>query len=119
MNARNILQAYRDKTEIEDAFKNMKSFVKIRPFFVNTEQHVRAVFTICVLAYHINKTLARMREEIEGRDYLNSRELYHPFKDSKLISMKDTKAGAESTKIVPPSNETKKLLKRLGLSALL
>ncbi len=119
MSAKRILQAYRDKTEIEDAFKNMKSFLKLRPFFVNTEQHVRAVFTICVLAYHLNKTLASKREELQGYDYLNSRELYDPFKDAKLISMTDPETGTQSSKIVPPCDETKKLLKKLGLTDLL
>jgi len=70
MNARQIVQAHREKTEIEDAFKNMKSFLKIRPPFVNTDQRGRAVFTICVLAYHINKTLANKRKQKEGKDYL-------------------------------------------------
>ena len=119
MSAKRILQAYRDKTEIEDAFKNMKSFLKIRPFFVNIEQHVRAVFTICVLAYHLNKSLALKRKQLEGYDYLNSRELYDPFKDSKQISMTDPATGAQCTKIIPPCKETQNLLKKLGLSALL
>ena len=43
MPPRQIIKAYRDKTQIEDAFKNMKSFVKLRPFFVNTDDHVKAV----------------------------------------------------------------------------
>lgn len=119
MDARAILQAYRDKTEIEDAFKNMKSFVKLRPFFVNTEQHVRAVFTICVLAYHLNKTLARMRKEMEGYDYLNSKELYDPFRASRLVTIKDPATGLMLKKVIPPSPETKSLLKKLGLYGLI
>ena len=119
MKARQIVQAYRDKTEIEDAFKNMKSIVKIRPFFVNTEQHVKAVFTICVLAYHINKTLANQREMIEGKDYLNSNELYDPFKDGRLVKLKDPETGVSTQKVIPPSRETRVLLKSLGLSDLL
>lgn len=119
MKAADILRAYREKTEIEDAFKNLKSFVKLRPFFVNTDQHVRAVFTICVLAYHINKTLSRMRKNIEGRDYLNSDELYDPFRNSELVTMTDPRSGTKSTKVVPPSREAKALLKKLGLSRLL
>ena len=47
---RTIIKAYRDKTKIEDVFKNVKSFLKIRPFFVNTDAHVKAVYTICILA---------------------------------------------------------------------
>jgi hypothetical protein len=119
MKPEKILQAYRDKTEIEDAFKNMKSFLKLRPFFVNTEQHVRAVFTICVIAYYINKTLARKRKEIEGMDYLNSKELYDPFKDCKMVTLKDSQTNTTVKKLVPPSQETKKLLKKLGLLKLL
>ncbi len=119
MKAVDILRAYREKTEIEDAFKNLKSFVKLRPFFVNTDQHVRTVFTICVLAYHINKTLSRMCKNIEGRDYLNSDELYDPFRNSKLVTMTDSRSGTMSTKVVPPSCEAKALIKKLGLSRLL
>lgn len=119
MSAERIIQAYRDKTEIEDAFKNMKSFLKIRPFFVNTDEHVRAVFTICVLAYHLNKTLALRRKEIEGKDYLNSDELYDPFRDSKLVTLKDPQTGARVSKVIPPSREAKDLLRRLGLAGLL
>ena len=49
-----IINAYRDKTKIEDVFKNIKSFLKLRPFFVNTNAHVEAVYTICILAYFIS-----------------------------------------------------------------
>lgn len=119
MSAERIIQAYRDKTEIEDAFKNMKSFLKIRPFFVNTEQHVRAVFTICVLAYHLNKTLALKRKEIDGKDYLNSHELYDPFRDSRLVTLKDPETATRVSKVIPSSRQTKELLRRLGLGALL
>ena len=119
MTARRILQAYRDKTEIEDVFKNMKSFLKIRPFFVNMEAHVRAVFTICVLAYLINKTLARQRKEIQGQDFLNSCELYDPFRDCRMVTLKDSQSRAQTQKIIPPPPESEELVKRLGLSALL
>jgi hypothetical protein len=32
--AHSIIKAYRDKTKIEDVIKNMKSFLKIRPFLL-------------------------------------------------------------------------------------
>jgi transposase len=119
MRAERIIQAYRDKTEIEDAFKNMKSFLKIRPFFVNTDEHVRAVFTICVLAYHLNKTLALRRKEIEGKDYLNSHELYDPFRESRLVTLKDPETNTRTSKVIPPSRQSKELLRQLGLANLL
>jgi len=37
-----IISAYRNKSKIKDVFKNVKSFLKIRPFFVNTERQFTA-----------------------------------------------------------------------------
>lgn len=61
---------------IKDVFENVKSFLKIRPFFVNTEKHVKAVYTICILACFLNKFLANQRKVVGEKDYLNSKELY-------------------------------------------
>jgi len=46
-----LIRAYRDKNQIEQAFKDVKSFIKIQPFNVWTPKHVRAHYTICVLSY--------------------------------------------------------------------
>ena len=64
-----IIKAYRDKTKIEDVFKNAKSFFKLRSFFVNTEAHVKAVYTICILSYFINRYLANQRKAIGGEGF--------------------------------------------------
>lgn len=100
-----IIIAYREKTQVEDAFKNIKSFVKIRPFFVNTDEHVKAVYTICVLSYFINRYLSEKRKESEGKDYLNSKKLYAPFKSCKLVTLLETVAGITKKDIIPLSEE--------------
>jgi transposase len=100
-----IIIAYREKTQVEDAFKNIKSFVKIRPFFVNTDEHVKAVYTICVLSYFINRYLSEKRKESEGKDYLNSKQLYAPFKSCKLVTLLETVAGITKKDIIPISKE--------------
>lgn len=64
-----VIRAYRDKTKIEDVFKNVKSFLKIRPFFVNTEKHVKAVYTICILAYFFEQ-ISRQSEKDHRREVL-------------------------------------------------
>ena len=110
-----IIKAYRDKTKIEDVFKNMKSFLKIRPFFVNTDEHVKAVYTICVLSYFINKYLANQRKEIDGKDFLNSKELYIPFKDIDYVTLQDKNTGQTIKTSVELPERTKKLLKNLEL----
>jgi transposase len=105
-----IIEAYREKTQVEDAFKNIKSFVKIRPFFVNTDEHVRAVYTICVLSYFINRYLSEKRQASEGKDYLNSKQLYAPFKSCKLVTLLETLAGITKKDIIPLSEEQKLVL---------
>ena len=105
-----IIKAYREKNQIEDAFKNIKSFVKIRPFFVNKEEHVKAVYTICVLSYFINRYLSRKRKESEGKDYLNSKQLYAPLKSCKLVTLLETLAGFTKKDIIPLSEKQRAVL---------
>ncbi|RJR26749.1 MAG: IS1634 family transposase [Desulfobacteraceae bacterium] len=110
-----IIKAYREKTKIEDVFKNVKSFLKLRPFFVNTEAHVKAVYTICILAYFINRYLANQRRSIGEKDYLNSKELYAPFKDIDIATLEDSKSGYRFKKAVKLPASTKALLEKLSL----
>lgn len=111
--AKRLIEAYREKTQVEDAFKNIKSFLKIRPFFVNTDDHVKAVYTICVLSYFINRYLSEKRKETEGKNYLNSAQLYAPFKSGKLVTFLDTVAGFTKKDIIPLSEEQKTILRSL------
>ena len=111
-----IINAYRDKTKIEDVFKNVKSFLKLRPFFVNTDAHVEAVYTICILAYFINKYLSNQRKAIGEKEYLNSKELYAPFKDIDIATLEDRNTGHAIKTAVELPPDTKSLLERIGMS---
>jgi len=111
-----IINAYRNKTKIEDVFKNVKSFLKIRPFFVNTDAHVEAVYTICILAYFINKYLSNQRKAMGEKDYLNSRELYAQFKDIDIATLEDSNTGQRIRKAVKLPPDTKKLLERIEMT---
>ena len=116
VNAGKVIRAYRDKTKIEDVFKNVKSFLKIRPFFVNTETHVKAVYTICILAYFLNKFLANQRKASGEKDYLNSKELYAPFKDIDYVSFFDPISGVTVRKSVQLPQKTTSVLEKIGMS---
>ena len=111
-----IIKAYRDKTKIEDVFKNVKSFLKLRPFFVNTDAHVKAVYTICILAYFINRYLANKRKATGEKDFLNSNELYAPFKDIDIATLTDRNTGNSTQKAVELPASTRDLLERIGMS---
>jgi len=111
-----IIKAYRNKTKIEEVFKNIKSFLKLRPFFVNTDAHVKAVYTICILVYFINRYLANQRKTIGEKDFLNSRELYAPFKDIDIATLQDSNTGYTLKKPVMLPPATKRLLEKIRLS---
>jgi transposase len=111
-----VIRAYRDKTKIEDVFKNVKSFLKIRPFFVNTEKHVKAVYTICMLAYFLNKFLANQRKTSGEKDYLNSKELYAPFSNIDFVTLFDKISGKSITKSVELPEDTVSILDKIGLT---
>jgi len=111
-----IINAYRDKTKIEDVFKNVKSFLKLRPFFVNTDAHVEAVYTICILGYFINKYLSNQRKAIGEKDYLNSKELYAPFRDIDIVTLKDSNTGQTIKRAAELPSGTKRLLDEIGMS---
>ena len=110
-----IIRVYRDKAKIEDVFKHIKSFLKIRPFYVNLDEHVRAVYGICVLAYFLNKDLAERRKKIDGVDYLNSKNLYEPFRSCHYVDLKDKLSGSEKKKLVEFTSKQESLLKELQI----
>ena len=60
------LRPYREKVIIEDAFRDIKSFLEVAPVYVWLEKHVKAHYTICVLAYLINRTITNMLKKTEG-----------------------------------------------------
>jgi len=117
--AQSIIKAYRDKTKIEDVFKNVKSFLKIRPFFVNTTFHVQAVYTICIIAYFINRYLANQRKVLGEKDFLNSKALYAPFRDKDIAVLEDSQNGQTSVKSVQLPQETLALIEQLGMGHIL
>ena len=50
-----VVQSYKNLQEIENAFQQMKDFLRIRPIFHYTEGRVKAHVFICVLAFLFEK----------------------------------------------------------------
>ena len=73
------------------------------------------IYTVCILAYFINKYLANQRKAIGEKDYLNSKELYAPFKDIDIATLADSNTGQTVRKAVELPPDTKKLLERIEL----
>ena len=71
-----------------------------------------------MLSYFINKYLTNKRKSLEGKDFLNPKELYAPFKDIDLATLEDVKTGEIIKKGVQVPAETEKLMQKLKLSHL-
>lgn len=111
-----LIRTYREKSAIEDAFKHIKSFLHLRPFYVYRDEHVRAVYTICVLGYVLNKDLAERRKKLEGVDYLNSKNLYAPFRNGHYVTLKDLRSGTHKKQTVELTSTQERLLHALNMT---
>jgi transposase len=104
-----LISAYRDKNQIEQAFKDVKSFIKIQPFNVWEPKHVRAHYTICVLSYLLNITVTnRLREA--NIDIKSSQKTYEILRGGIIgkISLKST--GEESLNLMQLQSQQKMVL---------
>jgi transposase len=73
------IKPYKDKVIIESTFRDIKSFVEIKPVFVRTALHVKGHFTICVLSYLINRTITFRLHKHKGdvtRDIVSHERLF-------------------------------------------
>jgi transposase len=104
-----LIFAYRDKNQIEQAFKDVKSFIKIQPFNVWEPKHVRAHYTICVLSYLLNITVTNRLQEA-NIDIRSSQKTYEILRDGIIgkISLKST--GEESLNLMLLQSQQKKIL---------
>lgn len=111
-----LIRSYREKSVIEDVFKHLKSFLHLRPFYVHRDAHVRAVYTICVLGYVLNKDLAERRKALEGVDYLNSKNLYAPFRNGHSVTLKDLRSGNQKKLTTEFTSTQERLLHGLNIT---
>jgi len=54
VSAADIVAHYKGKYVVENAFRELKSFISLRPIYVWTEEHVKAHYDICIIACFIN-----------------------------------------------------------------
>jgi hypothetical protein len=104
-----LISAYRDKNQIEQAFKDVKSFIKIQPFNVWEPKHVRAHYTICVLSYLLNITVTnRLREA--NIDIRSSQKTYEILRGGIIGKMSLKSTGEESLNLMQLQSQQKMVL---------
>jgi len=112
------IKPYREKVVIESAFRDIKSFVEIAPLYVWTKEHVRAHFTICVLAYLIDRTLTLRLHKKQGqatRDVVTHEKLYSVLSECHVDHILVKNAGISTCNMTEPTGAHKELLDRVGL----
>lgn len=63
MGVREVMEQYHNLAKIEECFRIMKSNFELRPFFVYTDEHIKAQVLICVLALIMIRVLAKKLEK--------------------------------------------------------
>jgi transposase len=109
--APDIVQWYRRKNKVEEAFHEIKDHLELRPIYLTREQRVIAHVTICILAYFfyndIERRLKESNLEISTEDALSL------LKECQInrIAVKQTNQSWLS--ITEPSSQQKEILKIL------
>ena len=120
--AQEAIIPYRDNVVIESAFRDIKSFVKVAPVFVWTEAHVKAHYTICVLAHLINRALTLRLHHNEGdatKDIVSHERLYEKLSDCQIDQIEVENVRLSTFNITRITTEQKELLNRIGLNHIL
>lgn len=115
LGSKEVIHAYRQKYLIEAAFRGMKSILKLRPWFVYKDEHVKAHYTICVLAYVLERLLDLKLEETGLKDEgLTLGQLKEDLERYRLLDL--SIGGKTHTVLQSVPAKTQSILKKLALS---
>jgi len=60
-----VIQKYREKNKIEEAFREMKSQLALRPIYLTRSERVKAHVSICIIAYLLINSIEMMLKKAE------------------------------------------------------
>lgn len=117
-----VIKPYREKVVIESAFRDIKSCIEIAPVHVWTLEHVKAHYTICVLAYLLDRTLTLKLHERPGicsEKVVAHTRLYSELETCLINHTKVAGTSMEAAGLTQPTPVQKELIERIGLTHLL
>lgn len=109
---------YRAKTHIEEAFRILSDFVEVEPFYVYLDKHLRAHFTICVLAYLIDITILNKIRKSKDMENMDLHNIFYHLRKCKQHKIYVDKNKSIS-KITTITEKQEEILKTLGCSYLI
>jgi len=112
------IKPYRDKTIIESAFRDIKSFIEIVPIGVWTDKHVKAHFTICVLAYFINRMICLRLHQNQGnltKDVITHQRAYKILSEGSIDKIRINNVAVQGHKLSGLNEYIYEIVKRLKM----
>ena len=112
------IKPYRDKTIIESAFRDIKSFIEIVPIGVWTDKHVKAHFTICVLAYFINRMICLRLHQNQGdltKDIITHQTAYKILSEGSIDKIRIKNVAVQGHKLSGLNEYIYEIVKRLKM----
>lgn len=115
VSASDIISHYKGKHVVENAFREMKSFIELRPIFVWTEEHVKAHYDISIIACFINNFINEKIKDLDEslRDFHT-----HLEKAGRAVEIL-TPSGKKIFKLKKVCSQTKTYFSKLGLTKIL
>jgi transposase len=112
--ASEVVKAYKNLCEVEDAFREIKDFLRLRPIYHYSPQRVKGHVIVCVLAYLIEKLLEKSLNKAnlkisprEALDYLST-----------LRLVENRIAGQHLFCVTTPSRDHYQILKSVNIKNL-
>ena len=112
-----IIDYYRRKNKVEEAFHEIKSYINLRPIHLSRTERVKAHVSICMLSYFL---LNDMEVQLKNTDSgLSPKSVLEEFAKCQVdqIMVKSTKQT--NFQITEPTSEQIQLLKSLGVDKLI
>lgn len=114
LSAPEIIRSYKNLTLVEDAFKDIKSFIDIRPTYHRFEPHVKGHVFICVLAYLLQRVLERSFSR-NSESKITAKRLLDALSEVKVVE--NELNGHLVGTIVSSTKEVQHILKKLHMSS--
>lgn len=111
VSAADIVAHYKGKHVVENAFRELKSFIEFRPIFVWTTEHVKAHYDISIIACFINNYINVKIRPLEK----SLRDFHAHLKKAGRVAQLVAPSGLEVFKLKKVSAETKDYFDKLNI----
>ncbi|MCX6673838.1 MAG: transposase, partial [Methanothrix sp.] len=113
-----LISAYRGKNQIEEAIKEVKSFLKFQPTFVYTDEHVRAHYTICILSYLLDMTITNKLREKPIDEVGSTRKVHKTLSRCELGKVSVNGTNRSGLKLMPLTADQNSIMELFNCSYL-